>query len=45
VIVAVDGKLTMGQKIEDVEREIRGPIGTVVSLTSNAAMPALRRCT
>ena len=33
VIVAVDGKLTMGQKIEDVEREIRGPIGTVVSLT------------
>jgi carboxyl-terminal processing protease len=33
VIVAVDGKSTLGQKIDAVEREIRGPNGTVVSLT------------
>jgi len=32
-IVAVDGKSTMGQKLDLVEREIRGPIGTVVTLT------------
>jgi carboxyl-terminal processing protease len=32
-IVAVDGKSTMGQKIDIVERAIRGPLGTVVSLT------------
>ncbi len=33
VIVAVDGKSTMGQKIDAVEGEIRGPVGTIVSLT------------
>ncbi len=33
VIVAVDGRSTAGQKIDTVEREIRGPVGTVVSLT------------
>ena len=33
VIVAVDGKSTMGQKLDTVESEIRGPVGTVVSLT------------
>jgi carboxyl-terminal processing protease len=33
VIVAVDGKSTMGQKLDTVENEIRGPVGTVVSLT------------
>jgi len=33
VIVAVDGRSTSGQKIDLVEREIRGPVGTVVSLT------------
>jgi carboxyl-terminal processing protease len=33
VIVAVDGKSTMGQKIDAVEGEIRGPVGTVVTLT------------
>jgi carboxyl-terminal processing protease len=33
VIVAVGGKSTMGQKIDEVEREIRGPVGTVVSLS------------
>ncbi|MEA2721724.1 MAG: carboxyl-terminal processing protease [Candidatus Eremiobacteraeota bacterium] len=32
-IVAVDGKSTMGQKLDLVEREIRGPLGTVVTLT------------
>ncbi|GAC1659823.1 MAG: hypothetical protein NVS4B13_05890 [Candidatus Elarobacter sp.] len=32
-ILAVDGKSTMGQKLELVEREIRGPLGTIVSLT------------
>lgn len=32
-IVAVDGKSTMGQKIDAVERAIRGQLGTVVSLT------------
>ncbi|HTD37917.1 MAG TPA: S41 family peptidase [Candidatus Limnocylindrales bacterium] len=33
IIVAVDGHSTLGQKIDAVEREIRGPNGTVVSLT------------
>jgi carboxyl-terminal processing protease len=33
VIVAVDGKSTLGQKIDTVESEIRGPVGSVVSLT------------
>ncbi|MBV8371029.1 MAG: S41 family peptidase [Candidatus Eremiobacteraeota bacterium] len=33
VIVAVDGRSTAGQKIDAVEREIRGPNGTIVSLT------------
>jgi carboxyl-terminal processing protease len=33
VIVAVDGKSTMNQKIDIVEHEIRGPLGTVVTLT------------
>jgi len=33
VIVAVDGKSTLGQKLDTVESEIRGPVGTVVSLT------------
>ena len=33
IIVAVDGKSTMGQKLDTVESEIRGPVGTVVSLT------------
>jgi carboxyl-terminal processing protease len=33
VIVAVDGKSTLGQKLDAVEGEIRGPVGTVVSLT------------
>jgi len=32
-IVAVDGRSTMGQKIDVVEHAIRGPLGTVVSLT------------
>ena len=32
-IVAVDGVSTLGQKIDAVEHEIRGPNGTVVSLT------------
>jgi len=32
-ILAVDGHSTMGQKIDAVEREIRGPSGTVVNLT------------
>jgi len=32
-IIAVDGKSTAGLKIDAVEREIRGPAGTVVSLT------------
>jgi carboxyl-terminal processing protease len=42
VIVAIDGKSTMGQKLDAVERAIRGPLGTVVSLTlkrSAAAEP------
>jgi carboxyl-terminal processing protease len=33
IIVAVDGKSTLGQKIDAVEAEIRGPVGTVVTLT------------
>ena len=33
VIVAVDGKSTLGQKIDAVETEIRGPVGTTVTLT------------
>jgi carboxyl-terminal processing protease len=33
VILAVDGRATSGKKLDDVEREIRGPLGTVVSLT------------
>jgi carboxyl-terminal processing protease len=33
VILAVDGKLTLGQKIDAVENEIRGPVGTVVTLS------------
>ncbi|HEY6235042.1 MAG TPA: S41 family peptidase [Candidatus Elarobacter sp.] len=33
IIVAVDGKSTMGQKLDAVENAIRGPVGTVVSLT------------
>ena len=33
VILAVDGKSTLGQKIDAVENEIRGPVGTVVTLT------------
>ncbi len=33
VIVAVDGKSTMGQKLDAVETAIRGPVGTVVTLT------------
>ncbi|MBV9407314.1 MAG: S41 family peptidase, partial [Candidatus Eremiobacteraeota bacterium] len=32
-ILAVDGHTTSGQKIDDVERAIRGPNGSVVSLT------------
>ncbi|GAC1538645.1 MAG: hypothetical protein NVS2B17_12840 [Candidatus Velthaea sp.] len=32
VIVAVDNQSTMGQKLDAVERRIRGPLGTVVSL-------------
>jgi carboxyl-terminal processing protease len=32
-ILAVDGRSTMGQKIDVVEQEIRGPKGSVVSLT------------
>jgi carboxyl-terminal processing protease len=32
-IIAVDGRSTFGQKIDAVEREIRGPSGTVVTLT------------
>ena len=32
-ILAVDGHSTMGQKIDAVEQEIRGPKGSVVSLT------------
>jgi len=43
VIVAVDGKSTMGQKIDAVEREIRGEVGTVVALTvkRRGSVPAL----
>ena len=33
VILAVDGHSTMGQKIDAVEREIRGQVGTIVNLT------------
>ncbi len=33
VILAVDGKPATHQKADDVERAIRGPLGTVVSLT------------
>jgi carboxyl-terminal processing protease len=33
IILAVDGKLTLGQKIDAVEGEIRGPVGTVVTLS------------
>ncbi len=33
VIVAVDGKSTMSSSLDVVEREIRGPLGTIVSLT------------
>jgi carboxyl-terminal processing protease len=33
VIVAVDGNSTMSQSLDAVEREIRGPLGSVVSLT------------
>jgi carboxyl-terminal processing protease len=33
IILAVDGKSTLGQKIDTVESEIRGPVGSVVSLT------------
>ncbi|HEX3467918.1 MAG TPA: S41 family peptidase [Candidatus Elarobacter sp.] len=32
-VLAVDGHSTLGQKLDIVEREIRGPLGTVVSLT------------
>ena len=32
-VLAVDGKSTAGQKLDAVEREIRGPLGTIVSLT------------
>jgi carboxyl-terminal processing protease len=32
-VLAVDGKSTLGQKLDTVEREIRGPLGTTVSLT------------
>jgi carboxyl-terminal processing protease len=32
-VLAVDGHSTLGQKLDTVEREIRGPLGTVVSLT------------
>ena len=32
-ILAVDGRPTHGQTLDDVEREIRGPLGTHVSLT------------
>ena len=32
-VLAVDGKSVMGQKLDAVEHEIRGPLGTVVSLT------------
>ncbi len=32
-VLAVDGKSTNGQKLDTVEREIRGPLGSVVSLT------------
>jgi carboxyl-terminal processing protease len=31
-ILAVDSHSTMGEKLDDVEREIRGPLGTVVTL-------------
>lgn len=37
VILAVDGKTTMNLKSDAVERAIRGPIGTVVSLTLKRA--------
>lgn len=37
LIVAVDGHPTAGQKIDVVEREIRGPIGSYVSLTLKRA--------
>jgi carboxyl-terminal processing protease len=33
VIVAVDGNSTMSKSLDAVEREIRGPLGSVVSLT------------
>ena len=33
VILAVDGRSTMGQKLDAVEREIRGTTGTVVTLS------------
>jgi carboxyl-terminal processing protease len=36
-IVAVDGKSIVGLKIDAVEREIRGPAGTVVALTLHRA--------
>jgi len=32
-VVAVDGKPTTGQKLDAIEHEIRGPLGSVVSLT------------
>ncbi len=48
VIVAVDGKSTLGQKIDMVESEIRGPVGSVVSLTlkrHDAQAPTVVRIT
>jgi len=48
IIVAVDGKSTLGQKIDTVESEIRGPVGTVVSLTlkrHDAQAPTVVRIT
>jgi carboxyl-terminal processing protease len=37
IITAVDGRSTLGMKIDAVEREIRGPAGTVVHLTVRRA--------
>lgn len=42
VILAVDGRPTSGKKLDDVEREIRGPLGTVVSLTLKRHVGAAR---
>jgi len=49
IITAVDGKSTAGVDMDTIEREIRGPLGTVVSLTirrhASASAPVVVRVT